>query len=152
MKGSVKVILLEDVDGLGKAGETKDVAPGYARNFLLPRKVAAEASTALLKQLQDKKDRDERQQEKKLGDASKLVERLAAIPLHFKVKVGEQHRLFGSVTAKDIAEALQAQSQTEIDRRWIQLEDPIRAIGTYEVGLRVAQKAQGTLKVTVEPE
>jgi large subunit ribosomal protein L9 len=146
------VILLEDVEGLGKAGEAKDVAPGYARNYLFPRKVAAEATSGQLKQLQEKRAREERQQQKKMSDAASLATRLSAIPLVFKVKVGEQHRLYGSVSAKDIADALQFQSKMTIDRHWVQLDEPIRAVGTFDVGLRLAQNIHGTVKVTVEPE
>jgi len=152
MKGSVKVILLQDVEGLGKAGEAKDVAPGYARNFLFPRKVATEANSGQLKQLQETQSRKEKQQQKRMSDAAGLAERLSAIPLTFKVRVGEQHRLYGSVTAKDIADALQFQAKTEIDRHWVQLEEPIRSVGTFDVPLRLGQNVHGTIKVTVQPE
>ncbi len=152
MKSLVKVILLQDVEGLGKKGDAKDVAPGYARNYLLPRKVAIEATSAQLKQVQEQQSRVQKQQQKQLSDITALAQRLSAVPLTFRVKVGEQHRLYGSISAKDIADALQGQSSTTVDRHWIQLEEPIRAVGTYDVALRLAPTVHGTVKVTVEPE
>ena len=151
-KSIVKVVLVHDVPGLGKAGESKDVAPGYARNFLLPRKVAVEATSSQLKLMQDKKTREERQQQKKVSDATSIADRLSAIPLTFKVKVGEQHRLYGSISAKEIAEALQWQAKITVDRRWVQLEEPIRAVGDYDVSLRIAANVNGVVKVSVQPE
>ena len=111
-----------------------------------------EATSSQLKLMQDKKTREERQQQKKVSDATSIADRLSAIPLTFKVKVGEQHRLYGSISAKEIAEALQWQAKITVDRRWVQLEEPIRAVGDYDVPLRIAANVNGVVKVSVQPE
>ena len=145
----MKVILLQDVDGLGKIGELKDVANGYARNFLLPKKLAAGATPQLLANYQQRIAAEQRRFEKQNEQNQQQAERLGQITLTFKARVGRQGRLYGSITSQDIAEALRESEGIAIDRRIIELPDPIRALGTYHVPLKLAQKLAPQITVNV---
>ncbi|MGA2483073.1 MAG: 50S ribosomal protein L9 [Candidatus Acidiferrales bacterium] len=147
----MQVILQEDVEKLGARGQIVDVSPGYARNFLLPRKLAIEATSSTMKQLERiratlaKKTATEREA------AQKQAELLAAVTLRFARKAGENDQLFGSVTSADIAEAL-VQQGFQIDKRQIQLVDAIKVIGEYDVAAKIYQEIAGSFKVVVEKE
>src|SRR3984893_14535811 len=148
----MKVILLQDVDNLGKAGDLKEVANGYARNYLLPRRLAAGATPALLANHQQRIAAEKRKQEKLVEANKQQAEPLGNIPLTFKARVGRQGRLYGSITSQDIAAALRATEGITIDRRLIDLPDPIRAVGTYTVPVKVAAKLQPKITVNVIDE
>jgi large subunit ribosomal protein L9 len=153
-KGSkrlMKVILLHEVPNLGKPGDVKDVADGYARNYLLPRQLVAPATPAALANLQQQVASAQRRAEKQRQGYEGLTERLAGVTLTFAVRVGRGDRLYGSVTSQDIANGLQEQEGLTVDRRSIQLRDPIRQIGTFEVPVRVASGFEPKVKVVVQP-
>ena len=148
----MKVILLQDVDNLGKAGDLKDVADGYARNYLLPRRLAAGATPTLLANHQQRIVAEKRKQEKLVETNKQQAERLGNVTLTFKARAGRQGRLYGSITSQDIAAGLRASEGITIDRRLIDLPDPIRAIGTYMVPVKVATKLQPKITVNVIDE
>src|SRR6266567_7611798 len=125
----MKVILLQDVDNLGKAGDLKEVANGYARNYLLPRRLAAGATPGLLANHQQRIAAEQRKLEKKAEQNRQQAERLGQVTLTFKARVGSQGRLYGSITSQDIAAALREAENITIDRRLIAMPDPIRALG-----------------------
>ena len=147
----MKVILREDVYNLGKSGELVTVKEGYARNYLLPRSLAMLASNANVRQLEHEKKVIELRQQKLKGAAQEEAKKLSGIKVTIKRKVGEQDKLFGSVTALDIAEAISAAGQ-KVDRRHIHLPEPIKAIGTFPVEIRLHSDVTATLNVTVEGE
>ncbi|HYX50395.1 MAG TPA: 50S ribosomal protein L9 [Ktedonobacteraceae bacterium] len=148
----MKVILLQDVDGLGKAGDLKDVANGYARNFLLPKKMAAGATPQLLANYQQRIAAEQRKIEKQNEQNQQQAERLGQVTLTFKARVGGQGRLYGSITSQDIAAGLRESQGIQIDRRMIDLPDPIRALGTYHVPVKLAQKLAPEITVNVIDE
>lgn len=148
----MKVILLQDVDNLGKAGDLKEVADGYARNYLLPRRLAAGATPALLANHQQRIAAEKRRLEKQEEANREQAERLGSITLTFKARVGKQGRLYGSITSQDIAAGLRTSEGINIDRRLIDLPDPIRAVGTYMVPVKVATKLQPKITVNVIDE
>lgn len=145
----MQIILQEDVEKLGTRGEVVNVSPGYARNYLLPRKLAIEATPGAMKQLERirgalaKKTANEREA------AQKQAELLAAVTLRFARKAGENDQLFGSVTSGDIADALKAQG-FGIDKRQVQLADPIKVLGEYQVTAKIFQEISAAFKVVVE--
>ncbi len=147
----VKVILRTDVAGLGEEGEVKDVAGGYARNYLLPGGMAMPATKGNLKVLEQQRSQIEVNQEQHRVEARALADRLATMPLDFPVRVGEQGRLYGSITASDIAERLKSQG-VELDRRSIEVREPLRALGTYDVPVRVAHAVTGHITVTLRDQ
>lgn len=148
----MKVILVQDVPNLGQAGDVKDVSHGYARNYLLPRKLAIEATPGNLKQWEQRRRALERRAEQARLSAASLAEKLARTVVRVPVRVGEMGRLFGSVTAQDIASALADQTAIEIDRHTIELEEPIRTLGTHEVSVRLGAGVVAKLTVEVVPE
>ena len=148
----MKVILLQDVDGLGKAGDLKDVANGYARNFLVPKKLAAGATPQLLANYQQRIAAEQRKLEKQNEQNRQQSDRLGQITLTFKARVGGQGRLYGSITSQDIAAGLRESEGIAIDRRMIELRDPIRALGTYHVPVKLAQKLAPEITVNVVDE
>ncbi len=148
----MKVILLQDVDGLGKAGDLKEVANGYARNFLLPRQFAAGATPSLLANRQQRVAAEQRKLEKQADLNRQQSERLSQVTLTFKARVGREGRLYGSITSQDIAAGLRDTEGIVIDRRMIDLPDPIRSVGTFIVPVKVAQKLQPKITVNVVDE
>ncbi len=148
----MKVILLQDVDGLGKVGELKDVANGYARNYLLPKKLAAGATPQLLANYQQRIAAEQRKIEKQNEQNRQQAERLGQVTLTFRARVGRQGRLYGSITSQDIAAGLRESEGIDINRRVIELPDPIRALGTYHVPIKLAQKLAPEITVNVVDE
>ena len=148
----MKIILLQDVEGLGKAGDLKDVANGYARNFLLPRRLAAGATPELLANHQQRIAADQRKREKQEELNRQQAERLGQVVLTFKARVGRQGRLYGSITSQDIAAGLRESEGITIDRRMIDLPDPIRTLGTFMVPVKIAQKLEPKITVNVIDE
>ncbi len=148
----MKIILLQDVEGLGKAGDLKDVANGYARNFLLPRRLAAGATPALIANHQQRIAAEQRRLEKQAELNRQQAERLGQVSLTFKARVGRQGRLYGSITSQDIAAGLRESEGIIIDRRLIDLSSPIRTVGTFEVPVKIGQKLEPKIKVNVVDE
>lgn len=147
----MKVILREDVYNLGNSGEVVNVKEGYARNFLLPRNLAMLASAANVRQLEHEKKVISLRQDKLKGAAQEQAKTLSNVSVKIKRKVGEQDKLFGSVTALDIAEAL-ASAGHKMDRRIIHLPEPIKAVGTFPVELRLHRDVHASISVVVEGE
>jgi large subunit ribosomal protein L9 len=148
----MKVILLQDVEGLGKAGDLKDVANGYARNFLLPRRLAAGATPALLANHQQRIAAEQRKLEKIAEQNQQQADRLSQVSLTFKARVGREGRLYGSITTQDIATGLRESEGINVDRRVIELPNPIRALGTYMVPVKIASKMEPKITVNVIDE
>jgi large subunit ribosomal protein L9 len=147
----MKVILREDVYNLGKSGELVSVKEGYARNYLLPRNLAMLASNANVRQLEHEKQVIELRQQKLKGTAQEQAKKLEGVKVSIKRKVGEQDKLFGSVTALDIAEAIAAAGH-KLDRRLIHLPEPIKAIGAFPIEIRLHREVTATLTVNVEAD
>ncbi|HEX6554236.1 MAG TPA: 50S ribosomal protein L9 [Ktedonobacteraceae bacterium] len=148
----MRVILLQDVDGLGKAGDLKDVANGYARNYLLPRQLAAGATPSLIANRQQRIAAEQRKLEKQNELNRQQAERLGQITLTFKARVGSQGRLYGSITSQDIAAGLREAEGIVIDRRMIDMPEPIRTTGTFKVPVKIAPKLQTEITVNVVDE
>jgi large subunit ribosomal protein L9 len=147
----MKLILREDVENLGRGGDVVDVKPGYGRNFLLPRGLAVVANPKNLREIEHQKAVASAKAAKLKASAEAVAKRLAETPVTLKRKVGEQDKLFGSVTALDIAEALAARG-LQLDRRAIDLADPIKTVGDFEVGVKLHHDVVGKVKVKVEAE
>ena len=145
----MKVILLHDVPGLGKPGDVKDVANGYARNYLLPRQLVTAATATELARLRERVAAAQRRVQRQQATHDALAAQLEAVTLTFAVRVGQGQRLYGSVTSQNIADALQEQEGLNIDRRVIQLRDPLRQLGEFEVGIRIAQGVEPKIKVKI---
>jgi len=145
----MKVILQADVKGTGKKGQVFEVADGYARNFLFPKKLAVEATTGNIQDISHKKVLEERRKEKEKQDAVELANKLNALVIEVKTKTGEGGRLFGSVTSKEIAEDLKKQHGLEVDKRKLELKEPIKALGNFEVHVKIHQDVIAKLQVHV---
>ncbi len=145
----MKVILLQDVPGLGHPGDVKDVSNGYARNYLLPRQLVTAATPSELANLKQRVAAAQRKQEKIRAEQQELARRLENVSLTFAVRVGRGDRLYGSVTSQDIANAIREQEGITIDRRSIQLHEPLRSLGTHEVGVRIATQIEPKVKVSI---
>jgi len=148
----VKVILTSDVETVGKSGELRDVADGYARNFLIRRKLAVPASGGAFRAWQHDIANREEKRKREREEAEALAARITSTTLTMGVKVGEGGKLFGSVTAKEIAEAL-ARRGIAVDRHKIELEDPLKQLGTYKVAVRIHPGLEpAEVTVVVEPK
>jgi large subunit ribosomal protein L9 len=147
----MKLILQEDVEKLGTRGEVVDVADGYARNFLVPRKLGLEATPGNMKRLDKMRATFAKKEATEKGDAQRLAELLAAVSLTFTRKTGENDHLFGSVTSGDISDALEAQGFT-IEKRKIVLAEPIKVIGDHEVPVKLHREITANVKVAVRKE
>jgi large subunit ribosomal protein L9 len=147
----LEVLLLKDIKRLGKAGETKKVADGYARNYLIPRGLVVLATAGAIRRTEVQKAIEEQRQERVRTDGSALAERLAEINLTFKVKASEKGRLYGSVTAADIASEIEKQTGYPIDKRKVDLEEPIHLLGTHKVPVRLLPNMVPEITVVVEP-
>ena len=145
----MKVILLHEVPGLGKPGDVKDVADGYARNYLLPRQLVTAATGTEMANLKQRVAAAQRRVAKQRESDEGLAARISAVTLKFAVRVGQGDRLYGSVTSQNIADALHEQEGLLIDRRMIQLRDPLRQLGDFEVPVRVAQSIEPKVKVQI---
>jgi len=147
----MQIILQEDIEKLGHRGEVVEVAEGYARNYLLPRKLAIAVTPASMQGLEKIRGSLARRTANEKGSAQKLAEMLAAVTVTLGRKAGESDQLFGSVTAADVAEALATQGYT-VDKRKIQLTDPIKLIGEYQVSAKLYTDVTATIKVVVQRE
>ena len=147
----MKVILLRDVDRVGQAGDVVQVADGYARNLLIPKSQALMATDANMAQFETRRRQHEAIADRERRSAEALAQHLATTSLTSQVKVGEGDRLFGSVTTQTIAELLKEQGH-DVDRRTIELDEPIRALGVYNVTIRLHIDVKATVKVWVVKE
>ncbi|KPU26558.1 50S ribosomal protein L9 [Caloranaerobacter sp. TR13] len=145
----MKVILLKDVKGLGKKGSVVNVKDGYARNFLLPRGVAKEATEGNLKVLKEQEAAREIKRKEELERAKKLAEKISSISVKIQGKAGTNGKLFGSITSKDIANALNKQHKIKVDKKKIMLEDNIKTLGVTFVDIKVYPSVVAKLKVEV---
>lgn len=144
----MEVILTKDVDNLGRAGEVVQVKPGFGRNYLLPQGLAMLATRSNKAQLDHHRKRIEAEQSKLRSVREEMAKRIGETTVSIARQAGEEDKLFGSVSTKDIAEALLAQN-IEVDRRIIQLSDALRTVGTHEVNVRFSAEVQATLRVNV---
>lgn len=146
----MKVILLEDVKSLGKKGEIVNVSDGYARNMILPKKLGLEATPKNLNDLKLKKAHDEKVAAENLADAKALAAELEKSSVTVKIKVGEGGRSFGSVSTKEISDAIKSQLGKDIDKKKIVMKDSIKAIGSFTVKVKLHPEVQAELSVKVE--
>lgn len=147
----MKIILLEDVDKLGKRGAVVSVKDGYGRNFLLPRKLAAIATEGNLKRVEMEAKKYKVKEAKEEADASQIKANLEALSLSIEMKAGEGDVLFGSVTSADIAELLEKKGYN-IDKRRIELDEPIKRLGTYQVPVKLFKSVSANVKIDVVKE
>jgi large subunit ribosomal protein L9 len=147
----VKVILTQDVSTLGKSGELRDVSDGYARNFLIPRSLAVPAAGGAYRAWQHDIASREEKRKREREDAEIAAQRIGSTTLTMGVKVGEGGKLYGSITAKDIADAL-ARRGINIDRHKVDLDEPLKTLGTYKVAIRVYPGMTPEVTVAVEPK
>ncbi|AYC28398.1 50S ribosomal protein L9 [Paenisporosarcina cavernae] len=148
----MKVIFLKDVKGKGKKGEIKNVADGYANNFLLKNNLAVEANQAAISALDGQKKKQDKEAAQELADAKKLKEELEKITVELKAKSGDDGRLFGSITTKQIADELHKSTGIKLDKRKMHLDDAIRALGYTNVPVKLHHDVVATLKVHVTEE
>lgn len=147
----MKVIFIKDMKGQGKKGQVKEVSEGYAQNFLLPRGIARPATDGNMKTLDNQKAAEDRRKQEEKAEAEALAKKLEAEVTELKAKSGEGGRLFGAITTKQIAEALAAKG-LKVDKRKIELDDPIRTLGVTQVTVKVHPEVKATLKVQVTEE
>jgi large subunit ribosomal protein L9 len=147
----VKVILIQDVDSLGLGGEILEVARGYARNYLIPKKIALEATEDNIKRTEAQRKNIEVKRIKLKEDAQKIKERLAEVVVTIAQKAGEEDKLYGSVTSMDIADELERQGIT-VDRRKVILDKPIKSLGEFPVSIKLHPNVTAPIKVKVVPE
>lgn len=148
----MKVILLQDVKKLGKQGETKEVSDGYARNFLIPQGLATEATPAKLKELQEKHERQDKKREKEEEKARYTKQKINGRSICVKARAGEGGKLFGTVTAKEIGDILQEEFGVSIDKKKIDIPEPIKSLGEYTIKIKLFPSIQAVLKVLVIDE
>jgi large subunit ribosomal protein L9 len=147
----MKVILMTDVPALGHRGETRDVANGYARNFLLPRKLAVPATPANLKNVEHLKRQRAKEEHRALDGARATASRIDVLTLAVRARASDDGRLYGSVSAQDVVEFLE-KHQVPVEKRRVQLEEPIKAVGEYQVPVRLHADVTATLTVSVTAE
>jgi len=147
----VRVILKAEVRGLGRTGEIKDVADGYARNYLLPKGLAIEATGGELKVLAQERQTEKTKKDRAHQDAEELAQRLGQVTLVFKLKAGDQGKTFGSVTAKEVADALKKEAKADIDKTKIVLREPLRSLGIHKVEVRLLSDVRANVTVAIEP-
>lgn len=149
MSTKMKILLVQDVEHLGKAGEIKTVASGFGRNYLMPKGFAVLATRGQVKQAEERLNAGLKRVDAARKDAEALAARINGKTLSFTVKVGEQGRLYGSVTSADIAEQIAQQLKVELDRRKIELDEPIKTTGTHDVKIRLVAGVEPVVHVVV---
>lgn len=145
----MKVILSKDVKDLGKAGAIVNVAEGYARNFLFPRKLASEAGAGAMKQIEAKKKTLELKLEHQLADAKEIADRLKGVKVTVTGKTGAGSKLYGSITNQDVADALLKQQHIKVDKRSIHIDEPIKTLGSHEASIKLHHEVSVTVSVEV---
>ena len=145
----MKVILLSDIKGVGKKDEIINAADGYARNYLLPKKLAVEANAENMTKLNNKKEAASFKKDVEKQNAEELAKKLKGIMLKLKVKAGENGKIFGGITSKEISENLKAQYGFEVDKKKIELKETIKALGEYNVSIKLFEGVAADLKIQV---
>lgn len=148
----MQVVLLKDVKRMGKTGDVRNVADGYARNYLIPRGLATPATAGAVREAKEQAAAQAKHAAREQAQAQSLAGELSGVMLTFKARAGETGHLYGSITTADIADELEKKSGKAVDRRKIALEEPIRDLGTYEVPVKLGGDVSATIKVTVEQE
>lgn len=148
----MKVILTQDIKSVGKKGQIIDASDGYARNFLLPKKMAVIADNTNLNELKTKQDANKYKRDMSKANAEELAKKMKDFELVFKIKAGDNGKIFGSITSKDIAEALNKKYFVEVDKKKIGLDDAIKSLGVYTVDIKLFEGIVGKLKVNVVQE
>lgn len=148
----MKILLRDEVDNLGRKGDVVEVADGYARNFLVPKGLAIRAGAGEVKQAEAMRRNREAREARAREAAQDLAGKLSASPVRVTARAGEEGRLFGSVTATEIAAAVRDQAGIELDRRTIELAEPLKELGQYEVRVRVHPEVEGSVAVEVAAE
>ncbi|MBO5178915.1 MAG: 50S ribosomal protein L9 [Clostridia bacterium] len=148
----MKVILLQDIKSVGKKGQVLDAADGYARNYLLPKKLAVIADATNMNELKTKQDANKYKKDMSLANAKELSEKMKNYELVFKIKAGENGKTFGSVTAKDIADELNKKYFVEVDKKKVCLNDAIKSLGVYNIEIKLFEGVSGTIKVNIVAE
>ncbi len=148
----MKVILIKDVKKLGTTGEIKEVSAGYARNYLIPQGLALEATHTRLKETEEKDLKQQKQKEKEEAAAGVLQEQLDGKSIRLLARTGGSDKLFGAITVKEIAEALQKEHGIKIDKKKIELKDPIKHLGTYEAKVKIYPSIQANIQIIVAAE
>jgi large subunit ribosomal protein L9 len=152
MGSKMKVLLVRDVEKLGRTGDVKEVSGGYGRNYLIPKGFAVLATRGQVKQAEERLAANRKREDAARKDAEALAARIAGQTLRFTARVGELDRLYGSITNADIAEKLQSQVGVEVDRRRIDLEEPIKRIGIYPIKVHIMSGLDPVINVVVEGE
>ncbi len=147
----MKVVLLKDVKNIGKRDEILNVSDGYARNFLFPQKLAAEATPGMLKEIEKKRAAQDAREAERLAEARKLADSLKGKVIELPIKCGEKGRLYGSVTTAEVAEQLEKQHGAPVDKRKIELGDPIREVGDRNITVRLYTGVNTTMILRVVP-
>ncbi|MDQ2959702.1 MAG: 50S ribosomal protein L9 [Candidatus Dormibacteraeota bacterium] len=145
----MKVLFVKEVQGTAKAGDVKEVSPGYARNFLLPKRLAVVADERAIEQIKQREEATRRRTEKALTDARDIAARLRKLTVTIYAKTGEAGRLFGSVTNADIATQLKREAGLDVDKRKIAVDPPIKSLGPHEVTVQLHTEVSETLRVVV---
>ena len=148
----MKVIFLKDVKGRGKKGEIKNVADGYANNFLLKNNLAIEADQAAISKLAGQKKKEQKEAEQEVQEAKDLKEKLESLKIELTAKSGEGGRIFGSITTKQVAKELESTHGIKLDKRKMELDDAIRTLGYTDIPVKLHQEVTATLKVHVTEE
>ncbi len=146
----MKVILKEDVKGLGKKEQMVEASDGYARNFLFPRGLAVEASATNVNIMKTKKEAEAQKKEREIAQAKEMAKKIKDITLTLKVKAGDNGKLFGSITSKDIAEAMKTQQKLEIDKKKLVMPDSLKSVGTFEVEVKLYPEISSKFTVKIE--
>ena len=148
----MKVILTQDIKSVGKKGQVLDASDGYARNFLLPKKLAVLADASNLNELKTKQEANKYKRDMTMANAKELAEKMKNFELVFKIKAGENGKTFGSVTAKDIANELNKKYFVEVDKKKVGLDDAIKTVGVYNIEIKLFEGINGILRVNVIAE
>ena len=148
----MKVVLMQEVKGLGRPGQIKEVADGYARNYLLPKGLATIATAGAVKEVEQRQAAETKRQAKLDDEMRSIGKKLDRTAVTVRSKVGEGGKLYGSVTTQDIAEALEKQANQTVDKRKIEIEEPIRHVGEYKVPVRLSKNVTANINLVVEGE
>ncbi|MHB8062849.1 MAG: 50S ribosomal protein L9 [Ruminiclostridium sp.] len=146
----MKIILKQDVKGTGKKEQMVEVSDGYARNFLFPKGLAVEASSANLNIMKTKKEAEANKKDREIAQAKELAKKIKDITLTIKVKAGDNGKLFGSITSKDVAEAMKTQQKLEIDKKKLIMPDALKLVGTFEVEVKLYPEISSKFTVNIE--
>lgn len=148
----MKVVLTQEVKGLGQAGQIKEVADGYARNYLLPKGLATVATPGAIKEVEQQQAAEKKRQDKLDEEMRSVGNKLDGTSITVRAKVGEGGKLYGSITSQDVADALESQASQTVDKRKIDIEEPIRHVGSYKIPVKLSKNVTASVNLTVEGE